>query len=137
MNSKDNLKEIIKETVMETLRTYDTQTDTHVDTQTDTPTKPSGDILESDKTTMETPDDLTITGKPANEIVREIMRDNGYTYKKMAEALGYKTTSGASERLKKENIGVGTLLKFLDVLGYELRIVGKKEYKVEGHDSLS
>lgn len=129
MNSKDNLKEIIKETVMETLRTYDTQTDT--------PTKPSGDILESDKTLMKTTDDLTITGKPANEIVREIMRDNGYTYKKMAEALGYKTTSGASERLKKENIGVETLLKFLDVLGYELRIVGKKEYKVEGHDSLS
>jgi orotate phosphoribosyltransferase len=129
MNSKDNLKKIIKETVMETLRTYDTQTDT--------PTKPSGDILESDKTLVETTDDLTITGKPANEIVREIMRDNGYTYKKMAEALGYKTTSGASERLKKENIGVETLLKFLDVLGYELRIVGKKEYKVEGHDSLS
>lgn len=129
MNSKDNLKEIIKETVMETLRTYDTQTDT--------PTKLSVDILESDKTLMKTTDDLTITGKPANEIVREIMRDNGYTYKKMAEALGYKTTSGASERLKKENIGVETLLKFLDVLGYELRIVGKKEYKVEGHDSLS
>lgn len=67
-----------------------------------------------------------------NEVVRKIMKAEGKTFDAMRDMLNYKTASGVSERLRG-NMTVDTLLKMLDVLGYDVVIRRRKAVIKEEH----
>lgn len=49
--------------------------------------------------------------------IKDIMAKRGYTQKYLAEKLGFSTTSGVSEKLRrKEGMRVNTFIKFLDAM---------------------
>ena len=57
-------------------------------------------------------------------IVKDIMAKRGFTNKALADALGYATPSGVSERLRG-NMRVDVLLKMLDAMNCELVVKSK------------
>lgn len=69
-----------------------------------------------------------------NDVVRSLMKKEGVTYQDMQQALGYKTVSGVSERLRPNtanNMRVDVLVKMLDYLGYDLIIRRRKVDVIE------
>ena len=72
------------------------------------------------------------------DIVRGIMRMQGKTYADMAAALGYKRYTNVQAMLTRDTrMGCGTLIQFLDELGYDLVIrsrEGDAEYVVSGEE---
>ena len=66
-----------------------------------------------------------------NKLVRNLMKDEKVTLDAMKNALGYKTVSGVSERLRQDdrNMRVDVLIKMLDYLGYDL-IARRREVTV-------
>lgn len=70
-----------------------------------------------------------------SEIIRTMMKEKGYTYRSLAEKLGYSTPSAISQRLKT-NITVEVFLRFLEAMDCELRVYSKGddglEFLVEG-----
>lgn len=64
--------------------------------------------------------------------VVEIMKTRGFTYELLAKKLGYKTTSGVSERLRgAQDMRVDTLIKFLEQMDCELIIRSTTKDKLE------
>ena len=64
--------------------------------------------------------------------VVEIMKTRGFTNELLAKKLGYKTTSGVSERLRgSQDMRVDTLVKFLDQMDCELIIRSTTKDKLE------
>ena len=61
------------------------------------------------------------------DIVKDIMEKSvpKKTYDVLREAMGYKTISGVSERLKGKSMKVDTFVSFLEALGYELVVQPK------------
>lgn len=64
----------------------------------------------------------------ANDIIRELKERKGFSNKTLADALGYKTTSGVSERLRG-NMRVDVLAKMLEVMECEIVIRSKSDNK--------
>lgn len=57
----------------------------------------------------------------ANEVVRTVMKDTGFTQTKLAEVLGYASTTGVNNRLKSDaDMGTEVLIKFLSAMNCEL-----------------
>ena len=56
------------------------------------------------------------------EILKIIMRTNNFSYKTLAEKLGYNTPSAVSNRLMGKTITVDTLVKLLSAMDCELII---------------
>ena len=59
-----------------------------------------------------------------NDIIRTAMKDSGMTQQRLGDALGIRQTA-VSNVLRRPEIMLGTLLSFLDAMGYEV-IVQKK-----------
>lgn len=74
-----------------------------------------------------------MTGK---EATKTIMKDRGYTYKTLADKLGYAHHSSVSERLKEASadMRVDTLVKMLEAMDCELvvrsKLKDKKEWRI-------
>lgn len=73
------------------------------------------------------------------EILSTIMKEDGFTLATLSEKLGYKTTSGVSERLRVKNaMRVDVFFKFLEAMDCEVVVrskkKGHKEYKVDFPD---
>ena len=62
------------------------------------------------------------------EIVNEAMKIKGFSQLQLAKALGLKTQSGVSERLRGKSMRVDTFVKFMNALGFEV-IVKNRDYK--------
>lgn len=59
----------------------------------------------------------------AKQIVAEVMNVRGWSQKKLAEKLGYKTVTGVANRLNGKNVkdmNVNTLVKFLSLMECEV-----------------
>lgn len=64
--------------------------------------------------------------------VVEIMKVRGFTNELLSKKLGYKTTSGVSERLRGvQDMRVDTLVKFLEQMDCELVIRSTTKDKLE------
>jgi DNA-binding Xre family transcriptional regulator len=67
--------------------------------------------------------------------IKDIMSKRGYTQKFLAEKLGFTTTSGVSEKLRrKEGMRVNTLLKFVNAMECDVVIrsrTSNDEWKVD------
>lgn len=59
------------------------------------------------------------------DAIKKILKDNGYSQTRMAEKMGYKNTSGLSEQLRNNNMSIKVLLKIVNELNYEIRLVPK------------
>lgn len=74
----------------------------------------------------------------SNEIVREIMADEGVTQKVLAERLGYSTVSSVTGRLNTKKLSVDRMVAMLGAMGYEVIVrkagegEGGKEWRVVG-----
>ena len=69
-----------------------------------------------------------------SEIIKTLMKEKGYTYRRLAKELGYTAPSSVYDRLKGK-MSVELFLRFLDVLGCELRVYsrdGELEFEVGG-----
>ncbi len=68
------------------------------------------------------------------EVIKEIMTKRGYTQKYLAEKLGFSTTSGVSEKLRrKEGMRVDTLMKFVNAMECDIVIKSRtssEEWKI-------
>ena len=58
-------------------------------------------------------------------IIKEIIRESGTSQAKVADALGYTTQSGVSERLRGD-MRIWGAMKILDYLGYDIVIRDRK-----------
>lgn len=68
----------------------------------------------------------------AAELVKQIMDVRGMSIQTMSEKLGYKTRSGASERLRaKQDMRLDVFKSFLDALDCEIVIRSKLKDKKE------
>lgn len=72
----------------------------------------------------------------ANEVVQQIMENDGVTQKKLAEALGFDAPQYVGNMLYRKNgMRVDNLVKMLNAMGYEVVIrkkIGKsEEWKVD------
>lgn len=58
----------------------------------------------------------------SKQIVHDIMKQRGFTLERLANKLGYKTTSGVSERLRtgKRDMQIDVFLKMLEAMDCEL-----------------
>jgi len=69
------------------------------------------------------------------DLIKTILGVRGYTQAYFAEKLGYSTTSGVAEKLRrKEGMRVNTFLKFVDALECDVVIKSRTsndEWKVE------
>ena len=63
------------------------------------------------------------------EILKQIIKSSNTSYKKLSDALGYKTASGLSNRLMGKTVTVEVLLNILSILDYELIIRNRKDNK--------
>lgn len=64
------------------------------------------------------------------EIVKEVLKTVGWTQTTLAEKLGYKSQAGIAQMLSNakgagKSLGVDTLVRALDAMGYELIVVSK------------
>lgn len=57
------------------------------------------------------------------DIIRAAMKTCGWTQETLAEKLGYTTQSSVSSRLNGSSMRVDTFVKFLKVMGYQVKIV--------------
>ncbi len=64
-------------------------------------------------------------------VIKEVMHIRGYTLEKLQTKLGYKTLSGVSERIRKGNMKIDTLLKFGEILDFEVVIRSTLKDKAE------
>lgn len=60
------------------------------------------------------------------EAIKEAMKRQKTTQKRLAERIGAKSQSVISERLRMNNLSVDTVIEMLDAIGYELVIQEKK-----------
>lgn len=68
----------------------------------------------------------------SKKIVKEAMKQRGYTYEYLANKVGLKTVSSVSERLRgTKEMRVDTLVKFLTEMDYELVIRSTTKDKAE------
>lgn len=57
------------------------------------------------------------------DIIRAAMKTCGWTQETLAEKLGYTTQSSVSSRLNGSSMRVDTFVKFLKVMGYQVKVV--------------
>ena len=68
----------------------------------------------------------------SKQITVKIMKQRGFTYQALAAKLGYKTTSGITERIRgKHEMRVDTLVSILEAMDCELVIKSKLKDKTE------
>lgn len=68
----------------------------------------------------------------SKQIVSELMRQKGFTAQALSVKLGYKTTSGVTERIRgKHEMRVDTLISILEAMDCELVIRSKLKDKTE------
>ena len=58
----------------------------------------------------------------ASTAIKKIMKQTGWTYKCMAEAVGAKSVSVVGSRLSQKNMSFDTAQEMLDKMGYEIVI---------------
>ncbi len=63
---------------------------------------------------------------PISQIIKNIIKQKKISQHQLAESLGYKTQSAISERLRGD-LRVGTAIKILDYLGYDMIIVDRND----------
>lgn len=70
-----------------------------------------------------------------SEIIKTLMKQRGYTYRTLADKMGYTSTGSVYDRLKGK-MSVEIFLKFLDALDCELRVYSNGddglEFEVNG-----
>lgn len=57
------------------------------------------------------------------DIIRAAMKTCGWTQETLAEKLGYTKQSSVSSRLNGSSMRVDTFVKFLKVMGYQVKVV--------------
>lgn len=60
------------------------------------------------------------------DIIREAMKEVGWTQEELRKKLGYTSQSSVSSRINGASMRVDTLVRFLDVMGYEVVVKRKK-----------
>lgn len=63
---------------------------------------------------------------PMSQIIKKAIKQQQISQQQLAERLGYKTQSAVSERLRGD-LRVGTAIKMLDCLGYDMIIVDRND----------
>lgn len=59
------------------------------------------------------------------DAIKKVLKDNGYSQSRMATKMGYKNASGLNQQLRNNNMSVKILLKIMNELNYEIRLVPK------------
>lgn len=63
-----------------------------------------------------------------SQVIKNILKQQQISQQQLAENLGYKTQSAISERLRGD-LRVGTAIKILDYLGYDMVIVDRNDHE--------
>lgn len=58
----------------------------------------------------------------SKEILRDIMNNSHVTYEVLKNKLGYRNTSGVSERVRADDIKLSTMVQFLSTMNYRVVI---------------
>ncbi|MEG0898489.1 MAG: helix-turn-helix transcriptional regulator [Oscillospiraceae bacterium] len=65
------------------------------------------------------------------DIIREAMKSRSYTQAMLADMLGYKGQNSVAQRLSGGDMRIGTFIKFLNALGYEVVVRDKNRSNKE------
>lgn len=69
------------------------------------------------------------------KIIKDVMAKRGYTQKFLAEKLGFSTTSGVSEKLRrKEGMRINTFVRFLNAMECDVVVKSRTsndEWKID------